>query len=559
MYLRKVVSRKKSGYTHTTVQLVESYRNEEGKARTKILYHFGPLDEFLQTDADKLVDSVMKMKGEVFLDHLEKFGTSKDFGDLFTIFRLLKELKFFQEVEKIQKNESKIEFDLVDHINALVCNRVSDPSSKLKLLSWLETVYLPEANVKGITYNNLLRAMDFLIKHKKRLEERLAESALGIFDLNLRMCFYDITSSYFETDNLSESDIRRYGYSRDNRKDRVQVTIGVVMTEEGIPISHYVFPGNTADMSTLKEVVSDIKNRFGAFRNVSIVTDKGMVSDDNIDYLLSNDHLFIVGESKNKKISKEILSDANAAQSDKESVFTYEKVIPHEYKVGDGKRTCKLRYVCRFNPETYRLNSEKFKVKMSDYADKLSEINGKNIEVADKYSQLQSWLRSHGMVKWFKLSIEGDNVVSKANDSVISAVKSGFGWFMMKSNLSSLEWSKEEIVSSYKSLWKVEHGFKELKHSLDVRPMYHWSERRIRAHVFLCFIGMVATSVLEKRLNDSGIDMSWEKCLYEMRKVKVIDYRTKSGIYGHAIGGINKQHERLFKAAGCPKPKFGHL
>lgn len=102
MYLRKVVSRKKLGYTHATVQLVESYRNEEGKARTKILYHFGPLDEFLQTDADKLVDSVIKMKKEVFLDHLEKFDTSKDFGDLFTIFRLLKELKFF--LAEIHKN-----------------------------------------------------------------------------------------------------------------------------------------------------------------------------------------------------------------------------------------------------------------------------------------------------------------------------------------------------------------------------------------------------------------------------------------------------------------------
>jgi len=559
MFLRKVVSKRKSGYTHTTVQLVESYRNEEGKSRTRILYHFGPLDKFLQTDADKLVDSVMKMKGEVFLESIEKFGTSKDFGDMFAIFRILKELKFFQEVLEIQKKESKIEFDLVGHLNALISNRVSDPSSKLKLLSWLETVYLPEVKEKDIKYNNLLRSMDFLIKHKKRIEERLADSVLGIFDLNLQMCFYDITSSYFETNNLDETDIRSFGYSRDKREDRAQITIGVVMTEEGIPISHYVFPGNTADMSTLKEVVSDIKDRFGAFRNVTIVTDKGMTSNNNVEYLLSNDHLFIVGESKNKKISKEVLSDACSAQPDKESVFTYEKIIPYEYKVGDEKRSCNLRYICRFNPDTYRLNSETFKVKMSDYADKLSEINGKSIAVADKYSQVQSWLRSHGMVKWFKLSIEEDKVVSKANDSAISAVQSGFGWFIIKSNLPLLEWSKEEIVSGYKSLWKVEHGFKELKHSLDVRPMYHWSDRRIRAHVFLCFIGMVATSVLEKRLHDSGINMSWEKCLYEMRKVKVIEYRTKSGIYGHAIGGLSKEQEKLFKAAKCPKPNLNHL
>jgi|Wag4MinimDraft_13_1082653.scaffolds.fasta_scaffold03073_1 transposase len=559
MFLRKVESKRKSGYTHTTVQLVESYRNEEGKSRTRILYHFGPLDKFLEEDADKLIDSVLKMKGEVFLDHLEKFGSAKDFGDLFTIFRLLKELKFFQEIEKIKENETRIEFDLVGHINALISNRVNDPSSKLKLLSWLELVYLPELKSSEVSYNNILRAMDFLIKHKKRLEERLAESVLSIFDLSLRMCFYDITSSYFETNNLSDSDIRCYGYSRDKRSDRVQVTIGVVMTEEGIPIAHYVFPGNTADVSTLQEVVEDIKDRFGDFREVSIITDKGMTSKKNIDYLLSGDHLFIVGESKTKKISREILSEANIEQEDKCSDFTYEKVLPYKYEADGIKRSCNLRYVCSFNPETYRLNAEKFKLKLADYEEKLSEINAKNIDSADKYSQLKSWLKSHGMIKWFDLSIQGNIVISKSNDSVLSSVQAGFGWFIIKSNLSSLEWSKEELVSSYKTLWKVEHGFRELKHSFDIRPMYHWTERRIRAHIFLCFISMVATSVIEKRLKDSGIDMSWEKCLYEMRKIKVIDYRTKSGIYGRAITGISKQQEKLFKAVGCPKPKFGHL
>lgn len=558
MFLRKVVSKGKSGYTHTTVQLVESYRNEEGKSRTRILYHFGPLHKFLETDADKLVDSILKMKGEVFLDHLEKFGSAKDFGDLFTIFRILKELKFFQEIEKIKESETRIEFDLVGHINALICNRVNDPSSKLKLLDWLELVYLPELKSSKVSYNNLLRAMDFLIKHKKRIEEHLAKSVLSIFDLNLHMCFYDITSSYFETNNLSESDIRCYGYSRDNRSDRVQVTIGVVMTEEGIPISHYVFPGNTADVSTLQEVVKDIKDRFGDFRNVSIVTDKGMTSSKNVDYLLSGDHLFIVGESKSKKISREILSEANAHQKDKDSNVTYEKVLPYEYEVETIKKSCNLRYVCSFNPETYRLNAERFKIKLVDYEKKLSETNAKDIDARDKYSQLTSWLKAHGMARWFDLSIEGNIIISKSNDSVLSSVQEGFGWFLIKSNLSR-EWSKEELVSGYKTLWKVEHGFRELKHSFDIRPMYHWTERRIRAHIFLCFISMVVTSVIEKRLKDSGIDMSWEKCLYEMRKVKVIDYRTKSGIYGHAISGVSKYQEQLFRAMGCPKPKLGHL
>ncbi|KAA0256863.1 IS1634 family transposase [Deferribacter autotrophicus] len=557
MFLRVVKSKSSSGKIHQAVQLVESYRNEEGKPRTRILYHFGPLDKFLETDADKFVDSIMKLKGEVFYESIKEFGESKDFGDIFVVLSILKELKLFQELKKKQDKESKIQFDVVSHFKALLTNRISEPSSKLKLLSWLETVYIPGLKRKDISYENLLRTMDFLIKHKKEIENKLAKRVLTMFDLNLKMCFYDITSSYFETSSeLDSSDIRRYGYSRDNRPDRVQVTIGVVMTEEGIPLCHYVFEGNRVDKTTLISVIEDIKLRFGELIEVSIVTDKGMISSSNLDKLIEGDQTFIIGEDKNKKISREILSEANLNQRNKEEEFIFEKEL--DYETSNGK-LAKLRYVLSFNPETYRLNMKRYREKLSLFENKFQEINKKRISVTDKYHLLKSFLKSQGMSRWYKLSLSDGKIDVEPNMEVLNRLESGFGWFMVVSNLSKLDYSKEEIIESYKKLWRVEHGFRELKHSLEVRPMYHFSENRIRGHIFLCFLSMLVTSIMEKRLKDAGVDLSWEKALFELRKLKTVSYLTNSGIRGISLTRVTDRQKKIFKALGCPIPKLRHL
>lgn len=557
MYFRKVPSKTSAGETHHTVQLVESYRNEEGKPRTRILYHFGPLEKFLEIDADKLIDGIMKIKGEVFLESIKNFGESKDFGDIFVVLSILKELKLFQELKKLQTEKSKIKFDVISHFKALISNRISEPSSKLKLLSWLETVYIPGLKEKDISYENLLRTLDFIIKHKKEIENKLAKRVLTIFDLNLKMCFYDITSSYFETScDLDSSDIRKYGYSRDNRPDRVQVTIGVVMTEEGIPLCHYVFEGNTVDKSTLISVVEDIKSRFGDLVEVSIVTDKGMISSSNLDKLIEDNQGFIIGEDKNKKVSREILFEANEKQENKDEEFVFEK--ESVYKTTNGKET-KLRYVSAFNPATYKLNINRYQEKKGNFKLKLQEIENKRIKPEEKYLQIKSYLKSKGMSRWYTVSLSNKKVEVKANEEVLQRLESGFGWFMVVSNLSKLEYSGKEIIDNYKSLWKVEHGFRELKHSLDIRPMYHFTENRIRAHIFLCFLSMVVTSIIENKLKTNGINLSWEKALFELRKIKTISYNTKTRLQGISFTEINKDRKKIFKALNCPIPKLRHV
>ena len=482
---------------------------------------------------------------------------------MFGILSLLQELKLLQKVRKLQGSNSKIEFDVASNLNALISGRISDPCSKLKLLTWLETVYLPEVKGKDINYNNLLRTMDFIISHKSDIEGHLAKSVMTIFDVELNICFYDITSTYFETSNIAEEDIRRYGYSRDHRRDRCQVLIGVVMTEEGIPIAHYVFPGNTADRSTLEEVMSDIKNRFGSHLNITPVTDKGMISRNNLDWLLSQGFTFIIGESRNISLNaKETIEEANKKYQDKTVQHTFEKEYSYNYKITSnggiisGKGSTSIRYIASFNPDTYKLNMEKFKTRISRFDESVKEINSKRILVNDKYSQINSHAANKHIKSLYDITIEKDNVCIRQRKEKFDYMEKSFGWFVVKSNLNRLEYDSEKIISTYKELWRVEHSFRELKHSLDVRPVYHFSERRIRSHIFICYLALVTTSIAERKLKDNNINLSWERAFYELKKTKLINYTTTTNIKSVAVTASTDMAKKIFKALGTFPPTY---
>jgi transposase len=269
MFVRVVTSKQKHG-TYRSVQIVESYRDPKKSKYpiTRVIAHLGQVDSLTDRDVDNIINGVCKAIGR---------PTSKDaalecawdFGHVFALLEIWKHLKV-GTLLKQKAREAGQSFDLEAHIRLMVINRLCDPTSKLGLLQWLEGVYLPGIEREEVEYHHLLRAMDWLIDHKEELEKKIANRLLTLFDREVDLVFYDITSSYFEGDHsITADDIRRYGYSRDHRPERRQVVIGVVMTRDGIPLCHHVFHGATPDKSTVQEVVRDLKERFGLKRGSS--------------------------------------------------------------------------------------------------------------------------------------------------------------------------------------------------------------------------------------------------------------------------------------------------
>ena len=158
-------------------------------------------------------------------------------------------------------------------------------------------IYFPGYEESKPLYHHLLRAMDRLIAVKEKAELLIAKRFLSLHDGPVDLVFYDITSTYFEGDkSLLEDDIRKFGYNRDGKLDCRQIVIGIVMTRDGIPLCHHVFPGNTVDKSTVVSVIRDLKDRFRLDR-VVFVGDRGMLADDNLRTILDEELGFIVAHT----------------------------------------------------------------------------------------------------------------------------------------------------------------------------------------------------------------------------------------------------------------------
>lgn len=564
MFIKKSAS-KRNGRVHETYQIVESYRDENKKTKQRILLHLGPADKFLKQDIDSLINGLLKAKGINLSELDNEFDSAKSFGQIWALLHLWNELKLSQTIAR-EKKKTNIEFDLDSHLKSLIFNRIDDPCSKLKLLTWLETVHIPGLEKNSIRYEYLLRTMDFIISNKKEIEDRIARRFMSIFDTDIKLCFYDITSTYFEADSsLVEHDIRQKGYTRDHRSDREQIVIGVVMTQDNIPIAHYTFPGNTADRSTVKEVVSDIKKRFRV-ESVTLVADKGMVSGKNLKFLLDNGEDFILGESVRQTVTaKEVIAEAASERKEKapgSKSYVYEsnkeKTINFEIKE-DGKIKQKkvrqnLRYVACYNGE---VSLKKYSTRMKNVVTCLEEIEiikKKNISVSDKYFQVKSYLAKKHLSRFFYAEIINEEVQVRKNEESLRQEETNDGWFLIITSKSDLD--KESIVEKYKDLKYVEHGFFELKHSLELRPNYHWTQQRILAHVMICFMAFQLSVLFEKRLE--SIKLSWEKAVAKLRQISVIEW-TAGNRKRQGLVKCDENQLTIFNLIGCSKPTMKSL
>lgn len=545
----KVSRSRKGNYVHETLQIAESFRDQDGKVRHRILMHLGPTDKFLQKDVDTLINGLLRAKGLTLQDLDSDIDNVKAFGQIWALIHLWKELKMSQIIAR-EKKKSSLKFDLEAHLKNLVFNRLDDPSSKLKLLTWLETVYLPGVNKEDIHYEYLLRAMDFLIDHKEKIENHIANRLLNLFNQDLKVCFYDLTSSYFEAENsLVEGDIRQFGYSRDHRNDREQIVIGVVMTSDGLPIAHYVFPGNTADRSTLQEMLSDIVRRFKV-KNIQLVADKGLVSGDNLWHLIDQGHEFILGEGvRNSKDAKSVIKEA-VAHKEETGKTIYETTREKVIKLKDGqKKKIKVRYVASYNSDMALKRYKTRLNRINEFLELVEEIKKKQIAIEDKYSQIKSVQSRKRLTRFFSVKLKDDTIEVTQNDQVMLEESQSDGWFVAISNTEHL--SKQEIIERYKDLKYVEHGFYELKHSLNLRPNYHWTEKRIKGHVMVCFIAFQMAVLFERRL--SNIKLSWERAMERLRRIVVVEWENE-GRRRKGLSRIHGEQLEIFKEIGSSKP-----
>jgi transposase len=549
MFIR-IARQRQGSKEYRSLQIAESFRDPDkgGAPRTRILAHLGTLENLGEKQIEKLIAGLQRALGrEVSEEKIGELLSAKDFGHIYAVCETWNRLGLTAMLNRLEI-AGEASFPAADLVRLMVVNRVCDPCSKLALLEWLDGVHFPGYEESRPSYHHLLRAMDRLIATKEKAEPAIARKFLSLFDQQVDLVFYDITSTYFEGDkSIEEDDVRRYGYSRDGRFDRRQITIGVVMTRDGIPLCHHVFPGNTVDKTTVVEVVRDMKSRFN-LRNVIFVGDRGMLSDENLETILSEELGFIVAHPlRRSHIAAEVIAELGD---------TFDRTREEEQFLSDERTT--LRFVLAYSPQIAREVREERRARLSradaflgDCLRKLTNPSGRGRKATAQgtYDRIRDYLRDHHLLSFYDIDLVDGEVVVRADKKTRAWEEKIDGMLLLETT--DLTLSPEEIVRRYKELAEIERGFRALKSSLMLRPFYHWTEDRIRAHVFLCVLALQIERLMRKRLQAVSV----RKAIDRLRQIKAGELRV-GGITTRTLTRSTEEQQSLFKFLDVPLPRI---
>jgi transposase len=387
--------------------------------------------------------------------------------------------------------------------------------------------------------------MDRLIDIKEQVEPLIAQAVLDPKE-PVDMVFYDITSTYFEGDSsVQDEDMRRYGYSRDHREDKRQVVIGLVMTRRGIPLCHHVFPGNTLDKTTVMQVASDLKNRFKLNR-VIFVGDRGMLSDGNLEHLMEEGLDIIVAHPvRRDALAQEVI------QNLKKQIDPASKDEQFQEDVRAG-----VRFIMAYSPEI----AEQSKASRQDRLEKadawLKSVLERLARPADKgrkatpqgtYDRIRDYLRDHNLLRWHQIELVNGTLSLKKNRKALNWEAAVDGVLLLET--SDMVLPAQDIVKHYKELVEVERGWRSLKSSLQLRPVYHWTERRIRAHIFICVIALQQERWMRNKLQSISVP----KALQALRQIKVGELCCGEKIILMPTA-LTPEHKEILKKLGVSLP-----
>jgi hypothetical protein len=499
MFVKRTVKR----YGETTYEyltLVEAVRRE-GKLVQRTLFRLGEVSELRESgQLDRIVKSLAAYTKGTYLEagELEGLG-SPSFGAVAAIRSYFCRLGLDEHFAVLgDGRRSRV---LPDTVFAMVANRLTEPSSKRRTINeWLDTVVLP-AGVKAPSLDQCYRAIDALAEHKEATEAHLYSELCNLANLDLRLVCYDLTSSYFETVAVGRRAFPSlaFGYSRDHRSDRPQIMIGLLVTSDGIPIAHHVFAGNTADVSTLPGVMEDLRSRFGVGR-IALVADRGLISEDNLADVVSHgfDHVLATRLHHDDDVAAvlELANGPSTAWTAVPEARSFCAEITHDSR----------RFVVVFSPVRY-------------FRDKHRHLS-LCARIEDGLIAIEERVRSGRLVDPAKIGAAADRVLSSspAGRCFVTTIRKGFfswdfddkarrydeellcGRFVITTSLTTSEASAAQVLRYYKSLQNVERRFRVMKDFLSLRPMFHWTEARVRGHVALCVLAATIEAVMAQDL-----------------------------------------------------------
>jgi len=461
MYIEAVPNRN----SPPAVLLRESYRDENGKVKKRTLANLSCLDA-------GLIELMRRyMKGETFASaDAFKITDSKAHGHVEAVLEAMRRLKIAELIDSKPGQERNL-------VMAMIAARILAPHPKLSTIRFWRTTTLPdELDVQGADDDDLYLAMDWLLERQARIETVLAKRHLRQGDA----VFYDLSSSYYEG---AQCPLAEYGYSRDKKRGKRQINYGLLADKDGRPICITAWPGNTSDTSTFMPTVEKVHNDFGISK-VVLVGDRGMLSSKNINELREKEHVgWITALRSSSLLDLVEQTGFQLGLFDERNIFEF---TAPEYP---GERLIACRNPLMADKRA-RVRQELLSATEKDLSKIRERVSAGRLKTAGQIGlAVGRVIGRRKMKKHFVLVINDDHFEFRRNEESIAGEAALDGIYILRTSVGSGKLDAAECVRQYKKLSQVERAFRTMKMvDLQIRPIHHRLEGRVRAHIFLCML-----------------------------------------------------------------------
>jgi Transposase DDE domain len=511
MYLRETRQKRADGSFVTHLQLAENVWNPQKKrSEVRIIHNCGRAEDPKTAERLRhLARSILKKcHPQEIVQHSSQWRLvdAWPYGPLYVLEALWQRLGI-ADIITDQLKGRKLDFAVERALFAMVANRACAPCSKLYCYEqWLrEDVRIEGTDSRAL--HHLYRAMDLLEAHQDGIEQALYFRLADLLNLDVELIFYDTTSLHFEIDAMDQGHGEE---AKNGRSDAPQIVIGLAVTRDGLPVRHWVFPGNTVDVTTVAQVKADLKG--WKLSRCVFVGDAGMVSQENLDRLSKSGGKYILWMPMRRgdEVTHDVLQRPGRFQQVADNLRVKEVVV------GEGER--RRRYVVCHNPqEAKRQRAHRRQVLHELEAElaSLKEVRGESH--SKRVCQLRA-SRRYG--RYLRLTKGGLLRIDAAKRRAAEQLD---GKFVGHSNDDSL--TPADLALGYKQLQRVEEAWRSLKSGLRVRPVYHWAVHRIHAHVALSVLALLLERIIEQACGDT-----WRNIRADLEQIKLAQLLSPHGI-----------------------------
>jgi len=544
MFLRELKVRQ-GATSYTYLKVVESVR-EHGRIVQRTLVNLGNKNQWPSERLHALVRELKCFLGEdgpLPADVLSQVQLSdcRQFGPYLAASQVWNTLKMDELLGRLWKNR-RLDPRAVMCTKAMVLTRLVEPCSKLAVWEMLcSEVCIPGVDGTLLPLHSYYRTLDALHETKSSIEQALHQRMMHLFNRDVSLVFYDLTSSYFEG---TECDMAEYGYSREHRPDLLQIELGLLVDADGAPIGHEVFKGNVKDVTTVIGTLDRLQREFNVRRCV-FVGDDGMASAKNLAELDSRGYEYITSVSLGKsKLGQRLLRAAPAP-------WTWPVQTPtlrlKPVGIKDG-----VRYIGSYNPERAAHTRQRRRRHLRDCIDGLQALqagvkpHGKKKTPAETLTAAYRLLRKHNCQKLIHVELADQRLTWRLDGAALRATHRLDGVLLLQTNSATL--SDAEVAQGYRGLWRVEDAIRHIK-GLRLRPVRHWKNEHVMGHVFICVLAYLLEHVLEQTLAKAGVSLTARAALTELRTLMVTTLEYE-GVTLRRRSELTSNQSRILTALG---------